>query len=306
MEMTTVTDGLRFPEGPVWMLDGSVIVVEIEAGRLTRVRPDGTKEIVAEPGGGPNGAAVGPDGRLYVCNNGGFGWVEQDGLLIPQMDVSASDYSGGRIEAVDIATGKVERLYDACDGYGLRGPNDIVFDAHGGFYFTDLGKSREREADYGGVYYGRADGSKIVTVAYPLDNANGVGLSPDGETLYVSETTRRDLLAFDIVEPGVAGRSPGVFPGRPVASFPSRQWLDSLAVTEDGHICVGTLVDIPGIAMADPATGSYTDHAFDDLLTTNICFGGADMQDAWVTLSTTGRLAKVRWDRPGLRLAHYA
>jgi gluconolactonase len=304
MEMTTVTDGLRFPEGPVWMLDGSVIVVEIEAGRITRVRPDGAKETVAEPGGGPNGAAIGPDGKLYVCNNGGFGWIREGGLLIPHN--TAPDYSGGRIERVDIATGKVEVLYDSCDGFGLRGPNDIVFDSHGGFYFTDLGKGRDRDSDHGGVYYGRADGSKVMTVAYPLDNANGVGLSPDGRTLYVSETTRRDLLAFDIVSPGVAGPSPGLFPGRPIASFPARQWLDSLALTADGHVCVGTLIDIPGIAMVDPATGSYTDTPFPDLLVTNICFGGADMRDAWVTLSTTGRLAKVRWDRPGLKLAHYA
>lgn len=304
MDMDIVTDGLRFPEGPVWMLDGSVIVVEIAAGRITRVRPDGSKETVAEPGGGPNGAAIGPDGRLYVCNNGGFGWIEENGQLIPHN--TAPDYSGGRIEAVDLDTGKVEVLYHACDGFGLRGPNDIVFDAQGGFYFTDLGKGRDRDADHGGVYYAKPDGSKIVTVAYPLDNANGVGLSPDGRTLYVSETTRRDLLAFDILEPGVAGPSPGLFPGRPVASFPARQWLDSLAVTADGHVCVGTLLDIPGIAMVDTRTGSYTDHPFDDLLVTNICFGGADMQDAWITLSTTGRLAKVRWDRPGLKLPHYA
>jgi len=302
--MDVITDGLRFPEGPVWMLDGSVIVVEIEAGRITRVKPDGTKQVIATPGGGPNGAAIGPDGKLYVCNNGGFGWIEDSGLLVPNN--TAPDYSGGRIERVDIDTGKVERLYDSCDGFGLRGPNDIVFDSHGGFYFTDLGKGRERDADHGGVYYALADGSKIVTVAYPLSNANGVGLSPDGNTLYVSETTRRDLLAFDIIEPGVAGPSPGLFPGRPVASFPSRQWLDSLAVTADGHVCVGTLLDIPGIAMVDPRTGGYTDYPFDDLLVTNICFGGADMQDAWITLSTTGRLAKVRWDRPGLTLAHYA
>ena len=54
------------------------------------------------------------------------------------------------------------------------------------------------------------------------------------------------------------------------------------------------------------ATGAQEDFAFPDLLTTNIVFGGDDMMDAWVTLSTSGRLAKCRWPRPGLRLAHYA
>ena len=133
-----VTDGLRFPEGPVWMRDGSVILVEIEAGRITRVRPDGSKETVATPGGGPNGLALGPDGALYCCNNGGFRYDEMDGLLIP--GVLADDYSGGRIERIDIATGEVMHLYDQVDGHPLSGPNDIVFDADGNFWFTDLGK----------------------------------------------------------------------------------------------------------------------------------------------------------------------
>ena len=69
--MEIVTEGLRFPEGPIAMPDGSVILVEIEAQQLTRVLPDGTKEVVAKTGGGPNGAAMGPDGKIYVCNNGG-------------------------------------------------------------------------------------------------------------------------------------------------------------------------------------------------------------------------------------------
>ncbi len=71
MDMQQVTDGLFFPEGPIAMADGSVVLVEIGRKTLTRVRPDGAKEIVAELGGGPNGAAIGPDGAVYVCNNGG-------------------------------------------------------------------------------------------------------------------------------------------------------------------------------------------------------------------------------------------
>src|SRR5690242_15278062 len=124
-----VASGLRFPEGPVAMPDGNVILVEIAAGRITRVKPDGSTETVAEPGGGPNGLAIGPDGKLYCCNNGGFNYVERSGLLIPHGQ--ADDYSGGRIERIDLATGAVETLYKDGDfGCVLRGPNDIVFDAH--------------------------------------------------------------------------------------------------------------------------------------------------------------------------------
>ena len=74
--MREIATDLKFPEGPVAMADGSVVLVEIAAGALTRVMPDGTKKIVATPGGGPNGLAMGPDGKCYVCNNGGFKWHE--------------------------------------------------------------------------------------------------------------------------------------------------------------------------------------------------------------------------------------
>ena len=70
--MRTIATGLRFPEGPIAMPDGTVLLVEIERQTLTRVRSDGSTEIIAKLGGGPNGAAIGPDGAVYVCNNGGL------------------------------------------------------------------------------------------------------------------------------------------------------------------------------------------------------------------------------------------
>src|SRR5215475_7201933 len=83
--------GLEFPEGPVVMPDGSVILVEIRGKKLTRVHPDGRKEVVAQVPGGPNGAALGPDGKMWICNNGGFTWGQRglSGALQP------ADYIGG-------------------------------------------------------------------------------------------------------------------------------------------------------------------------------------------------------------------
>jgi gluconolactonase len=159
-DIRVIAKGLRFPEGPVWMSDGSVALVEIERGTISIVAPDGRVSVLATPGGGPNGLAVGPDGAFYVCNNGGFIWIEQDGKLRPSLQ--PPDYSGGRIERVHAKTGAVTLLYDECAGHKLRGPNDIVFDAHGGFYFTDLGKSRARDSDHGGVYYALANGTRIA------------------------------------------------------------------------------------------------------------------------------------------------
>src|SRR3546814_15513146 len=67
--------------------------------------------------------AIGPDGKLYCCNNGGFNYVESNGYLAPHG--IADDYSGGRIERIDIETGEVEVLYKSGDhGVTLRGPKE--------------------------------------------------------------------------------------------------------------------------------------------------------------------------------------
>src|SRR5215211_292274 len=138
VSLQEMASGLQFPEGPVAMSDGSVVVVEIRRGTVTRVGPDGSVDVVARTGGGPNGAAVGPDGKLYVANNGGsFDWVEAQGLTIPRQP--SGRHEGGRIERVDLDSGDVEVLYTECDGRPLRGPNDLVFDREGGFYVTDHG-----------------------------------------------------------------------------------------------------------------------------------------------------------------------
>src|SRR5512146_757287 len=181
-----LASGLKFPEGPIAMPDGSVLLVEIAAGTLTRIGSDGSKTVVASPGGGPNGAAIGPDGKCYICNNGGNRRYERDGLMYPSL--ADQGYTGGRIERVDLATGKVEVLYRDCNGEPLKGPNDLVFDRQGGFWFTDHGKVRRRERDRGAVYYAKADGSAITEVIFPLEGPNGIGLSPDEQTLYVAET----------------------------------------------------------------------------------------------------------------------
>lgn len=130
--ITEMTTGLRFPEGPVAMPDGSIILVEIERQTLSRVSPNGEVSVVAELGGGPNGAAIGPDGRCYVCNNGGFEWLERDGKKL-MTGLQHAAYETGSIQAVDLQTGTVETLYTHSDQGQLRGPNDLVFDAHGGF-----------------------------------------------------------------------------------------------------------------------------------------------------------------------------
>lgn len=307
LEMREVAKGLRFPEGPVAMADGSVVLVEIAGPSLTRVLPDGRMERVATMTGGPNGAAIGPDGMFYVTNNGGFTWHENAMGLRPGLQ--PDDYSGGRIERVDPATGRIETLYTQCNGHPLRGPNDLVMDGQGGFYFTDLGKRRPREMDVGGIYYARTDGSLIKEVAYPAITPNGIALSPDGKTLYYAETEGARLWAFDLSGPGEVQRHawPSPHGGRLVAQCGGAyQRFDSMAVDADGNACVATLFH-PGITIISPDGQSIRHLAIPgDPYVTNICFGGADLRTAYVTLSVTGRLVALPWERPGLRLHHQA
>lgn len=303
--MIEIASGLQFPEGPVALEDESVLVVEIARKTLTRIRRDGSHHVVAALGGGPNGAAIGPDGRCYICNNGGLSFVERNDRLLPGLAVS--DYQGGGIDVVDLTTGKAERLYEKCGDIQLRGPNDLVFDHQGGFWFTDLGKTfkRARQRDRGAVFYARADGSFIKQAIFPLDGPNGIGLSPDGSVLYVAESHTGRVWAFQVTGPGEirphAGPIPGEI-GRMHFSASHYAIFDSLAIDALGNVCVA---DIPfgGISVISPDGELIEQYPTGDPFTTNICFGGKERRTAYVTASSSGRVLALEWPRPGLPLA---
>jgi gluconolactonase len=306
MSVQVIATDLWFPEGPVWLGDGSLLVVEIRRQTLTRIWPDGRKSVVAALGGGPNGAALGPDGHCYVCNNGGFKWVRRaDAVMIN--GGQPDDYVTGRIERVNIETGRFEVLYDRCDGERLRGANDLVFDAHGGFYFSDPGKTRSRDADRGSVYYARADGSLIKPLIFPISRPNGMGLSPDGRTLYVAETETARLWAWDLAGPGELA-APAVAShtsphgGRLLHVSPVYARFDSLKVEANGNICVANL-DRGGITVVSPdGAHAHFVPVDGDTHATNLCFGQRDLQTAYVTQAYSGRLVAIPWPRPGLPL----
>src|SRR5271170_3128702 len=114
-EVRDVAQGLEFPEGPVARPDGSTLLVEIRRATLSRVDPGGDVSVVADLGGGPNGAAIGPDDACYVVNNGGFAWSTVGELTIP-MDLETHsneppDFHGGWVDRVEVATGEHRVLY---------------------------------------------------------------------------------------------------------------------------------------------------------------------------------------------------
>lgn len=300
-EIREIARGLEFPEGPIAMPDGSVLLVEIARGTLSRVAPDGKVSVVATTGGGPNGAAIGPDGACYITNNGGFEWVRNADGIRPHNQ--ARNYTTGSIQRVDLETGKVDTLYTKGPNHKLNGPNDLVFDKHGGFYFTDLGKRRDRDWDTGCVYWAKADGSEIKEVAFPVMTPNGCGLSPDGKVLYVAETQTGRVWAYHIVAPGEVKKQPWPSPsgGRMIAGVGGYNLFDSLAVDAAGNVCVATLFN-PGITVMSPS-GNWKHIAIPgDPYVTNICFGGPGLKTAFITLSMTGRLVAMDWDGGGCPL----
>ncbi len=294
---------LAFPEGPVVLADGSVVLVEIRAQQLTRIWPDGRKEVVAKVPGGPNGAALGPDGKIYLTNNGGFGWVPLRGRLMPGAP-APHEYIGGSIQRVDLETGVVETLFESCNGHRLRGPNDLVFDKDGGIWFSDLGKRRARDMDTGGVYYIKPGMNEIVEVVTGVLPANGIGLSPDEKTVYVAETPTGRLWAYDVPAPGQIKSADTIYRGehgRPIHGLGGYQMFDSLAVEANGNVCVATLIS--GCISVIAPDGSLVEQvSTGDRVTTNIAFGGPELKTAYITLSGNGELVAMDWARPGLPL----
>jgi len=304
--MRQLTDGLLFPEGPIAMDDGSVVLVEINRGTLSRVSPQGEVSVIAQCGGGPNGAAIGPDGHVYICNNGGFSWDTVGGLLRPVG--TPDDYVGGSIQRVDLQTGTVSTLYTECQGRQLRGPNDIVFDSAGGFYFTDLGKRYDDVLQRGAIYYASIDGSSIAAVVDPIEQPNGIALSPDGSRLYAAETFAAKLRYWDIVSPGeLAPHNDPFGVGNILYGFQGFERLDSMAVDGEGNVCVATLGT--GCVTAISPEGrlvAIVPVPEPDVMVTNICFGGDDLKTAYITSSGRGILYLMRWHCAGLKLNYNA
>ena len=295
-----LADGLGFPEGPVFEVDGSILVSEMAEGRVSRITGDRARETVADVGGGPNGLARLAGGQLVVAQSGGSSWGigpwprpgpgsvdifrpvgAPDQPLTPQVQVVGDD---GRCSTLATTFRSLSG-----DVLPLSRPSDVTADAEGGFYLTDFGAVRGRSRDVTGVLHGTPDG-ELAEVVFPLEMPNGVALSPDGTTLYVTETRTRRVWAFDVVRPGHLGaaRSLQTLPAGGPLAFGG---ADGLCIDPEGRIVAATL-GIGGATVLDPGGAILGLVPLPDPLTTN-GVGSPDGRTLIATLGSTGRVVAV-------------
>jgi gluconolactonase len=287
---TVHATGFQFPEGPSFDNDGNLFIAELAAGRVSKMAPDGTWQVFADLGGSPNGTAFGPDGHLYVCNNGGW-WA-------PEESTGNLPGKGGQQPKIQRLTlgGDVEDVVVEIDGRPLNSPNDLCFDASGNYYFTDpIWPNDEGIVIPGDICFvsSTGDARRVHTgLIYP----NGLAVFEDQSTLVVAESGTGRLVAFDLPSPGVLTNE-RTFGWLGIGVIPDGMCLDStgrLLVCGHGS---GKIHVFPGEGGLRLLTVEI-----DDKDVTNVCFGGPDFSTLYITASDHGQIITVPWDVPGMKL----
>jgi gluconolactonase len=184
LEVQRVVANLHFAEGPVWSYDGFLLFSDTVVDKLFKVVPGSADEVFAERAGGAIGNAYDTEGRLYSC-----------------------EFRQRRITRT-LKNGKVEVLAARFEGKRFNAPNDIVVRRDGQVYFTDpaFGSQQDtRELDFYGVYHVTPKG-ELEAVARWKTRPNGIALSPNGRTLYVSDSDERSVRAYDLDGKGAASK----------------------------------------------------------------------------------------------------
>lgn len=204
-----IAEGLGFVEGPVWLPDGSLLFSDTLNNRIHRWR-DGVLGVHREPAGGPNGMTLDLEMRVVGC--------EQDGRRVFR-------------ERVD---GTVEDIATHYNRKRLNSPNDIVVRLDGRIFFTDPPygiTEAQRELPYNGVFTVETNGT-LTLLATDFEKPNGLAFSPDERTLYIADTARHHVRAFDVAADGALSK------GRVFAEMREEGRPDGMKVDRDGRLYV--------------------------------------------------------------------
>ena len=248
--------GLHFAEGPVWSYEGFLLFSDTVVDKLIKLTPGSGEAVFAERAGGAIGNAYDTEGRLYTC-----------------------EFRQRRVTRT-LKNGKVEILAERFEGKRFNAPNDIVVRRDGHVYFTDpaFGAQQDtRELDFYGVYHVTPKG-EVELAAKWQTRPNGIALSPNGRTLYVSDSDARNVRAYDLDGKGIASKERIVVDK--ISGVP-----DGLRTDEKGNLYVAAdKVYVYALPKEGPAT--LLGEVPVGETPSNLAFGDPDMETLYITART--------------------
>jgi gluconolactonase len=275
-EIEVLAEGLDWSEGPVWIKDGNYLLFN-DIPQNTTYKWD--EQVGLSVFLRPAGYALGdnPPGRELGCN----------GMFVNPLtgQVVLCDHGNRCIAVLNKKQWTKSIIVNMFNGKKLNSPNDIVISSKGHIYFTDPPYGLTwpdfpgRELEYSGVYHVTPDG-EIALLSRELDRPNGIGLSPDEKTLYVSNSGKRKIwLAFDVANNGNVNNNRIFYDATKFNKYGKGGGCDGFAVDSDGNIWAtgpgGVMVfTVDGILLGSIDTGTSV---------SNCCFGGVDGNDLYIT-----------------------
>jgi gluconolactonase len=250
VEGTLLASDLGFPEGPVVMPDGSIVICDGNTGHLLRWA-DGKMSTYADTGGSPWGALLGTDGAIYVTQGGNVPGGD-DQSFVPG------------IQRVN-ADGSVEMLATSIAGYTLAGPNDLAFGPDGRLWFTDSGTEQDDRYDPrspGRLFVLDASGDGDFILECPKNYPNGIAFDTAGDLYWTESMSQRVCKLVD-------GHAQ-TFCQLPPASIP-----DGMAIAADGRFFVCTTTS-GGLTVLSP-TGEVLEEITIGNNATNCIFVGSTL-----------------------------
>jgi gluconolactonase len=270
MTATVLAEGLDFPEGPVWLGPERVAFTQIR-GQCVSLWERGTVTRIAATGGGANGATLGPDGALYVANNGGLSLGHEGRWMAPEP-------IPGRIQRVTL-DGRVSDVAVDLPGAAPNRPNDLCFGPDGLLYYTDP----HNWEDLANLRPGRVarttlDG-RVTLLAEVPGFPNGIAFGPD-RRLYLAQSVTQQILVME-PRPGATPATHCTLP----KGFP-----DGFCFDAAGRLYVaGSLGDVLVVFEPDGRVAEVIELGA-GTEPTNCCLGDGRL---YVTLAGTGRLVAL-------------
>jgi gluconolactonase len=255
-EPEKIASELKFTEGPVWHPEGYLIFSDIPADTIYKWTIDGDLSVYRSPSGNSNGLTFDNEGRLIACEHG-----------------------NRRVSRTE-ADGTNTTLADKYNGKRLNSPNDVVVKSDGSIYFTDPPygiQPEQKELDFNGVYRISPDG-ELTLLLDDFDRPNGLAFSPDEKVLYIANTAKKHVKAFDVKADGALTN------GRIFANLSAEKTHgpDGMKVDVNGNIYITS-----GVTWIFDSKGNHIGNIATSEAPANCAFGGKDNKTLFITARTS-------------------